>query len=223
LWHTGVLILILAALALAGALAQRHAPPGSHLVAGRPAVLPLYLSLILAELALLRYTTRAGPGRERRTVSALLGERWSRPGRAALDLILAAAVLWLAAVAIPAAVHLAFHLQAGKSVDTLLPRSPAESVAWLALSLAAGFCEETVFRGYLLRQLRALTGRPLVAVVLQAAAFGLAHAYQGTRAVAEIVGIGLLFGLVAWWRKSLIPVMLAHAAMDIAAGLLHWP
>jgi membrane protease YdiL (CAAX protease family) len=36
------------------------------------------------------------------------------------------------------------------------------------------------------------------------------------RSIINITAIGLLFGIVAKWRKSLVPGMLAHAATDIA-------
>ena len=90
----------------------------------------------------------------------------------------------------------------------------------MLLSISAGFSEELVFRGYLQRQLTALTGRASLALLLQAAVFGVAHGYQGTRACLSIAIYGVLFTLLALWRKSLRPGMIAHAWTDIAGGLL---
>ena len=63
----------------------------------------------------------------------------------------------------------AYHVRAG----------PAEIFLWLLVSLAAGFCEELVFRGYLQRQFHAATGSIAAAVALPAIVFGLVHTYQG--------------------------------------------
>ena len=59
-----------------------------------------------------------------------------------------------------------------------------------------------------------------VAVVLQAVAFGLPHVYQGVRMAAMAAPYGILFGVLALWRRSLRPGILAHAWSDIAARLL---
>jgi membrane protease YdiL (CAAX protease family) len=44
-------------------------------------------------------------------------------------------------------------------------------------------------------------------------AFGLSHGYYG-KAVIAIMVHGCLLGLLAWWRKSLLPGMLAHGLQD---------
>ena len=54
-------------------------------------------------------------------------------------------------------------------------------------------------------------------MITQAIVFGVTHGYQGVRSVLGITAIGLLFGIVAKWRNSLVPGMLAHAATDIIA------
>ena len=102
----------------------------------------------------------------------------------------------------------------------MLPVGPAESIAWILLSISAGFAEELAFRGALLRALKRRYGTTL-AIVGQGVIFGVVHAYQGGAALARIVAYGVLFGLVARWRRSVAPGMIAHAWTDIAAGLLH--
>ena len=100
-----------------------------------------------------------------------------------------------------------------------LPRGVLEASLWVGLSASAGFAEELVFRGYLQRQLAALTRSPWAAWALQSALFGISHGYQGAVACAKIAIYGALFGALAIWRRSLRPGMLAHAATDILAGL----
>ena len=82
--------------------------------------------------------------------------------------------------------------------------------------------EELAFRGYLQRQLTALTGHTWIALLLQVTVFGIAHGYQGVRNCLAIAIYGALFTLLALWRKSLRPGMIAHACTDIAGGLLGW-
>jgi len=45
------------------------------------------------------------------------------------------------------------------------------------------------------------------------------HSYEGAWAVAKITAYGILFGLLAAWRRSLRPGMLAHAWSDIFAAV----
>lgn len=59
------------------------------------------------------------------------------------------------------------------------PANWIEGLLAIAVASSAGFCEEIVFRGYLQRQLYALSGSVAVAVVLQAAIFRIPHMYQG--------------------------------------------
>jgi len=85
---------------------------------------------------------------------------------------------------------------------------------------SAGFCEEFVFRGYVQRQLLALSRNTVVAVLGQGVVFGMMHAYQGWVPAARIVVIGVLFGAFAAWRRTLRVGMVAHAWQDIWAGWL---
>jgi membrane protease YdiL (CAAX protease family) len=106
------------------------------------------------------------------------------------------------------------------SISSMLPRGAAEAILWVMVSISGGISEEFIFRGYLQRQLTALTGRVSVAFILQVLIFGIGHAYQGAQTCLNIALYGALFTLLALWRKSLRPGMIAHAWTDIAAGLL---
>jgi hypothetical protein len=90
-----------------------------------------------------------------------------------------------------------------------------ESLAWIPVALSAGFCEELAFRGYLQKQFQAISGSTALAVLIQAAIFGIGHLYEGVGPVLRIMGFGVLFGILAVWRKSLRPGMIAHACSDI--------
>ena len=58
------------------------------------------------------------------------------------------------------------------------------------------------------------------AAVGQAVVFGVEHGYQGGKKAIEISVIGLLFGILAAWRKNLRVNMLAHTWSDIWGGWL---
>jgi uncharacterized protein len=73
---------------------------------------------------------------------------------------------------------------------------------WIALSITAGVCEEAIYRGYLQRQITALTHRVPAGIFLSAADFGAAHAYQGLQRASVIATSALLFGLIAQWRRT---------------------
>ena len=87
------------------------------------------------------------------------------------------------------------------------------------MCITAGFCEETIFRGYLQKQFIAWTGNVPVGVLLSAAFFGACHIYQGAKAVVLIAVYGALFGVLAQWRKSMRPGMITHALHDTVSGL----
>lgn len=101
------------------------------------------------------------------------------------------------------------------------PAGALEIILALGVALSAGICEEIVFRGYLQRQFRALSGSAMIAVLMQAAVFGVVHVYQGVRLASVVVLYGILFGVLALWRRSLRPGIIAHSWSDIAARLLH--
>jgi len=193
--HTVILLLILAVVAAAGYVSNVQHSGGAHVNR-----LGFYASAVIAQFLLLRYTLVGwrAPWRE------IIGPfRW-------IDIVVAGALFFairFASIAIhrlmPIDDHTAF----------MKPQTIVEIAVWIVVSCVAGFCEEIVFRGYLQRRLP-------IGVVAQAIVFGISHGYQGVRSVIGITVIGLLFGVVAKWRRTLVPGILAHAATDIVGGLL---
>lgn len=113
-----------------------------------------------------------------------------------------------------------------KSVDDtmrilgpLAPHSNLEAGLFVLLSVSAGLFEEIIFRGYLQRQFGALGRNAVVGIVASAAIFGLGHGYQGARMMVVIGVFGAFFGILAHFRKSLRPGMMAHAFQDSIAGI----
>jgi uncharacterized protein len=216
-WHTALLVALFLGIALAGGLLQQRAAPSGALPRpSRP--LALYVSMIAMQWGLVYYVWKGGLRRTGVTLRELIGGRWGSARRVALDAGLALGT-WAAWSAFTLAWDRWIPTGHAASVSTLLPRRPIEIALWVALSMTAGFCEELVFRGYLLRQFQALTRSVPIAVLAQAVLFGVSHGYQGVSACLTITVYGLMMGILALGRSSLRPGMLAHAWTDIAAGI----
>lgn len=216
-WHTAVLVVILFAIAAYGAYGQAPSRARNHLVEHHSA-LPLYLSLIAAEWGLFRFVVMGGLRRTGTSVRDLLGARWSGLRSVVRDIALAL-LTWGIWSAIEALAGRFLGPDSAKGIATLLPRSTLEIVAWVLLSLSAGFCEEIVFRGYLQRQFHAITGSATLALVAQAILFGISHGYQGLRNVVVIGILGIVYGALALWRRSLQPGIILHTWTDLIGGL----
>ncbi len=127
--------------------------------------------------------------------------------------------LWLVWAIVEKGLDRLFGPEHTASIRTFLPQRAVEIVLWVAVSISAGFCEELIFRGYFQRQFEVFTHSKWIALFLQAALFGISHGYQGLEACAKIALLGLLYGLLALWRRSLRPGMIAHAGTDILSGI----
>jgi uncharacterized protein len=92
-----------------------------------------------------------------------------------------------------------------------------------ALSITAGFSEELLFRGFLLRYLHTMPLHlPFVwAVLTSALIFGAHHLYQGRQGFLSTAILGLVFTAVLLVTGSLWAGMLYHAATDLSV-LLFW-
>ena len=107
-----------------------------------------------------------------------------------------------------------------KTLGFLAPHSNLEFALFVALALTAAFCEEIIFRGYLQKQFAAASGMASIGILAQGVLFGAAHGYQGAKLMFTIGVYGALFGILAAWRKSLRPGMMAHFLQDFISGLL---
>jgi membrane protease YdiL (CAAX protease family) len=103
----------------------------------------------------------------------------------------------------------------------LAPTNGGEAVAWIFLCIIAGVVEEMIFRGYLQRQFIAWTrGTVAAGVAFSALLFGAAHGYQGVRNMVLLAVFGVLFSLLALFRRSLRAGIIAHSWHDLFAGLV---
>ena len=203
-------VLIIAGIAAAGLLNGRQFAASSGV-----SHLPLYLSIVFLQL-LFVWFVRLGVRARGGSLLDLIGQRWRTPLDGFRDTTLA----FLFVIILRSGSALLQHFL-GHSANTafLLPKDAMESVLWVAVSIAAGTCEEIVYRGYLQRQLWALGGSLPFAIMLQSIIFGVGHAYQGWRPALVTTVYGLGFGLLAAWRRSIIPGAIAHSVIDVIGGL----
>ncbi|MGC1620176.1 MAG: CPBP family intramembrane glutamic endopeptidase [Candidatus Acidiferrum sp.] len=161
----------------------------------------------------------AGVRRSGASALMVLGEHWHSVRQVLRDIGIAAGFWIVAAILLWIIGWLLRVAALGRNVS-MLPHGGIELTLWIALSVTAGICEETIFRGYLQRQFMALTQSAPAGILLSAAAFGAAHAYQGFRMVILIGLYGAMFGILAYWRGSVRPGMIAHAWNDSLNGVL---
>jgi membrane protease YdiL (CAAX protease family) len=216
--HTLIFVAICLAVTVVSALNANH---GS--LSGAPAssnhMLQVWLWLIALEWLWVRFVYK-GMQAQRRSMVEFIGRPWFTPRQLAGDLVYTALALvfsYALSVGVPQLLS-----QGGAAANPLLPTVPSGIIGifvWVVLSLSAGICEEIVFRGYLQRQLAALSGSTSLAILGQAVMFGIAHGYEGIAAVIRIVVYGLALGVLAQWRGNIRAGVLAHAAWDIFAGL----
>lgn len=104
-------------------------------------------------------------------------------------------------------------------IELILPTNGTERIFWILLSITAGVCEETAFRGYLITRLRIFgkTKSWLIPSIIASIAFGTGHAYQGLGGFILISIYGGMFALLYWRTKSLWPVVIAHTFQDFSA------
>jgi CAAX protease family protein len=223
-------LLIGAGIVALGVVAQ-HAPAGggtgasSGQLAGHSQAIRIYLAAIVMDWLLLYYCW-VGVHHSGGNLKTLSGGRWTSWKDLATDVAIAVPfwVIWEGAAY---GVHsvlgrLGTTLGSGsaKTVDSLLPQSLVEILIWIATSITAGICEEMAFRGYVQKQFHALTGNVALGVVGQGVVFGLFHAYQGWKNVIVISVLGVLYGILAAWRRSLRANIMVHAWTDVWEGWL---
>lgn len=182
-----------------------------------PHVIPLYITSILFEWAVLAFIIW-GVRRHGGSLEAVLGPSWTSARRFFKDLGIAVA-FWFVSGLLLVAFSRLLRADTGAQVQFLLPRTSVEVAVWILVAITAGICEEALFRGYLQRQFIAFTHSVPLGLILSAVVFGAGHAYQGLRS-ATLIGIyGLMFGLLAERRKSVRPGMMAHAWQDTLSGI----
>ena len=211
--HTLVLLVI-----LLGGAGLMYFSAGQLRVDDHPNRVALYLTTIGWEWMLTAYVLW-GVRKRGVSLNEVTGAKWKSVVDLARDLGISI-LFWFAALVVMGATAVALHFRGSKeSVGFLAPRGGLQLVMWVLVCVTAGFCEETIFRGYLQKQFIAWSGSAAMGVVASAVVFGACHVYQGVKPAIVITVYGLMFGILAQWRKSLRPGMMTHALHDTVSGI----
>lgn len=103
-----------------------------------------------------------------------------------------------------------------KRLQFILPATRQEQRWFAALSVTAGICEETLYRGLLIRYL----GQDpwhlgmIGGVMIASLAFGAAHLYQGVQGFVNTTIGGLIFSAVFLLTGNLVLPIVFHVAAD---------
>jgi membrane protease YdiL (CAAX protease family) len=242
-WHTVVLIAAIVAISIhgAGQISAQHGPLNRLATYGFTAAMEAaMLAWVLFGLRLGKTSFRSLLGNFKFDLRAIVVDLgfalvfWI----ASLMVLGALGIAWTGVEAAlthrPAPIHVAGQTgqarqpfapdpseqQALRALGQLAPANAGEVAAWTLLCLFVGFAEEIVFRGYLQRQFIGWARGGIIAgVLLSAVVFGAAHAYQGVRNMVLLAVFGVLFSVLALFRRSLRAGMFAHSWHDLIAGL----
>jgi membrane protease YdiL (CAAX protease family) len=148
---------------------------------------------------------------------------------------------WIATAAVGVALGVTLKLLLKSVVQPLLGIDPmnhtyhylvgnasALPAILLTVIIGGGFCEETVFRGYMFERLGKVFGHGLgaktLAVLLTTGLFALAHFRdQGLAGVEQSTITGLVFGTIFAVTGRIWMLMFAHAVYDVAAiAMIYW-
>jgi membrane protease YdiL (CAAX protease family) len=193
----------------------------SAVAAERPdARLWAYRRIVIGEWAIVLTAVAiwSNYGRSWRAMGLSLPDGW-RLGVAIAFVMAALALIVLqlwSVLRLPIARRIAARPRLG-SVASMLPRTGAEESWFIPLSLTAGFCEELIFRGYLVWFFAPWIGYT-AAMALAVVLFGLGHAYQGRKGATRATLAGAAMAVITLASGSIIPAMIVHALIDVGSG-----
>ena len=96
----------------------------------------------------------------------------------------------------------------------LVPEGAGEYFLALMLLLVIAVCEEVIFRGYMISRFQAITAQRALSIILATIIFSTGHAYEKLGGMIDVGLIGIIFGVVFIWRKSLVAPMVMHFLQD---------
>ena len=102
----------------------------------------------------------------------------------------------------------------------LIPKGSGQVTLALFMLVVVAFCEEVIFRGYLIRRFSHLFQSPVVALLLSSALFALGHGYERSGGAVGVGILGLIFGAIYLWRKTLVAPMVMHFIQDFVGMIL---
>jgi uncharacterized protein len=205
LWHTGIVLLYI--------LVPRTWWPGwTWLLDTLP-----YNSASFDIFSMARYTAVVafvclGLSLRQTPLEQVIGELWTSWKSALRDIALGLGLWLVARYADRLIYYLAGPYQPGWR---LLPQTKSYLLIAIFAGIVAGVAEELIFRGYLQKQFTAICRNLGAGLLIQAVLFALFHGYHQQPSVfCQHFLFGLMTGMLAHWRKSLLPGMIGHAWFD---------
>lgn len=109
-------------------------------------------------------------------------------------------------------------------VEMFLPQELFGKLLWVFMSFTAGFCEEAVFRGYLMTRIRLLGKFDswTIPVILSSILFGIPHLYQGFAGMVVITLLGAIFAISYIRYRTIWPAIIAHFFLDFLNLFIPW-
>jgi hypothetical protein len=211
-WHTIATVFIMLAISGLSYYSRGLAPVGRH------NQIASYVEAIIMEWLVFGFIWFGLRLRKQR-MRVLLGEDWGGARQILRDIAIGVLFLIAANIVLGLISHL-LKAAPNAAIQGILPHTPAQIAVYFLLTVTAGICEEIIFRGYLQRQFSFFFKNVVVGVMLQGVIFGASHGYQGPKYILIIVVYGVLFGVLAQWRHSLRPGMIAHFLQDLITGVL---
>ncbi|HOB73385.1 MAG TPA: type II CAAX endopeptidase family protein [Phycisphaerae bacterium] len=107
---------------------------------------------------------------------------------------------------------------AAKAIEANFP--PMGTTGMIALMTFVAIWEEIAFRGFMLTRLQSIFRRWWLTIPIGAVLFGFGHGYQGPLAIVQTMLLGIVMGVLFWWRKSLVPGIVFHLLNNVMAFLM---
>ncbi|MFO7965853.1 MAG: CPBP family intramembrane glutamic endopeptidase [Desulfobacterales bacterium] len=123
-------------------------------------------------------------------------------------------VLFIPIMLIMAAVEAALRaggLSVPQTAPTFLVPSGTFQIGLAVVFLiVVAVSEEVIFRGYLIKRFASFSNSPIIALFISSAIFAVGHGYQRTGGMLGVGVLGLIFGVVYLWRRSLTAPIVMH-------------
>jgi membrane protease YdiL (CAAX protease family) len=194
-----------------GVLGPRLLPGGDPFAPSWPAVALVLVAVAVGGLGFVYL----GSVKQPRVTWRELGWHGDRLGSQVLFGVLGG----VACVALTVGALLALGTPAGEVFGQMREYTLAQRGLFLLIGVQAGFIEESLFRGNLLRVLEKRMN-PWAALGVSALVFAIYHLNPSPVSLALKTAIGLVLGWLAQKQKSLVAPAIAHALMWVLAGNL---
>lgn len=195
-------------------LARRH-EPGARLELYRRAIAVSWGATALIAGAMVR--AHLPPA----AIGLALPSGASLPGATVVALLVGLFLLVLVAP-VSTAARRETLVRAFGDASEILPRTRSERAWFVVVAFTAGFCEELLYRGFLIVFVHGYApSLPSWGYVLVSAVpFGLAHGYQGKKGMVGTGLLGAFFAGLTLYTRSLWPAIVLHTLVDLRAALL---